>query len=129
MTVTGTSPMRSGLPTMSPVGKKTLAASRAEDGDRRAGGEVVAREAAPLLDLIAVHGDVVGADAVDVALLVGELRAHPRPRVFLHAGGVDRLGRVGSCLAFGGVLEAQAEVGDLQSARRARRRRCRWAAR
>ena len=39
ITVTGTSPMRSGLPTMSPVGKKTLAASE----PRTATGAPVAR--------------------------------------------------------------------------------------
>ena len=64
------------MPTIVAGGEEDLRRLRPEDCDRRADLDVVAGEAATLLDVVAVHRDVVGADAGDLALLVGELRTH-----------------------------------------------------
>ena len=74
-------------------GRRRAAASAPRSATGAPVGQVVGGEAAPLLDLVAVQRQVVGADAADVALLVGELASAPAPRAyFCTLVAVDRLG-------------------------------------
>ncbi len=114
-TWTGTSPTRIVWPSASPSGKKTCAASLPRIATGRAELEVLRREAAALLDLVAVRREVVAADAPELPLLVGVGRADPRARVLLQADARDRL--LVEVPAVVGVLPAQAEVRGLERRR------------